>query len=356
MFKLKKAEWVCLLFLLYALLRILCSTYPLDWAATRWESFPRIDILSIAIAVGLLKLSRNNRALGIFSIVLLVLTFYGFTEMSDDSFIPIKKMLGMTIVNGITHLRFVILGIFLVSIYFLTKKNQLSFSVTFKKIRILIPFFVIVYLYPFVPLIINTGTHPGVNDQDALLAQIDYKLFFNHDPLLLMQSWITPTLSELMAFAYSLYGPMFALVFGVIYLNDDERGAEEMIYMSTLALAIGYACYTLVPARGPLFTQKFDVSLEIYYMKEFKQLLMDQPRIDRDCFPSLHTALSLITLYSAWKYVRKVFWIVFPFSILVPIACVYLRYHYVIDVLAGIFLVLAIVYFCDEKMKKCEVK
>ncbi len=58
-----------------------------------------------------------------------------------------------------------------------------------------------------------------------------------------------------------------------------------------------------------------------------------------DAFPSGHTAVALVSLFYAGKFRERVL-----FGILVPcvaaliVSTVYLRYHYVIDVIAGIAL------------------
>ena len=118
-----------------------------------------------------------------------------------------------------------------------------------------------------------------------------------------------------------------------------------MIFMTTCTLAIGYASYTFFPVKGPMFMQTFNIPLDLYYMKDFKALYMDRPRIDRDCFPSLHTAVSLVLLYQAKKNLKPLFWTFLPIVICIPMACVYLRYHYVVDVLAGIGLTFFVIFF-----------
>ena len=76
-------------------------------------------------------------------------------------------------------------------------------------------------------------------------------------------------------------------------------------------------------------------------------------RIKTDCFPSLHTGLCLLCLLYAIRY-REVFkhkifamwfWIVGVISLI--LSTVYLRYHWVIDVIAGIILAV-IVYYVTE--------
>jgi membrane-associated phospholipid phosphatase len=48
--------------------------------------------------------------------------------------------------------------------------------------------------------------------------------------------------------------------------------------------------------------------------------------------------VSLTLLWGAFRHVRPLFWVLAPIVLSIPFACVYLRYHYVIDVIAGIAL------------------
>ena len=58
-----------------------------------------------------------------------------------------------------------------------------------------------------------------------------------------------------------------------------------------------------------------------------------------DAFPSGHTAIALLSLYYAWKFREKTYTTVLVPSVLALIlSTVYLRYHYVIDVIAGVLL------------------
>jgi membrane-associated phospholipid phosphatase len=352
---LKKAEWVCVGFLVFAFLRIITSSVPMDWGAIRWNSFPRLDILYIAISVWILKLSRKNRFYGVCVLLLLILSFYGNTGYMDEPFIPVRKFLGPTSMLYLEKVRYVLLLFVLAAISFMGYKNTSLIREAVSKTRVIIPFFLIVYLYPFVPLIIHTGHPSGLQDFDLIMAKIDSWMFLGNNPTLILETWINPFLSEFMAFVYSTYGVLFAIIFGFLYLKHEDQPAEEMIFLSTLTLAMGYASFTFFPVKGPMFMQKFSVPLDLYYMKEFKKLYMDQPRIDRDCFPSLHTAVSMILLYCSWRFIRPLFWPALAIVIFIPFACVYLRYHYVVDVIAGILLAIFVILFSmkiDLMLKK----
>ena len=55
----------------------------------------------------------------------------------------------------------------------------------------------------------------------------------------------------------------------------------------------------------------------------------------RAAFPSLHAAVSLVALVYAWRYVRAWFWVLLPFVLGLWVSTIYLRHHYVVDLLAG---------------------
>ncbi|MGH7371035.1 MAG: phosphatase PAP2 family protein, partial [Candidatus Methylomirabilales bacterium] len=61
-------------------------------------------------------------------------------------------------------------------------------------------------------------------------------------------------------------------------------------------------------------------------------------RFKQDAFPSGHTAIVLVVLFYARGFVRGLFWIFLPMVVALIFSTVYLRYHYVVDVLAGILL------------------
>ena len=97
----------------------------------------------------------------------------------------------------------------------------------------------------------------------------------------------------------------------------------------------------LVPALGPRF----------YLDGTFNHDLMRGPLAsasvstlntlggeNRDAFPSGHTEIVMIVLVYAWTYRRWYFWVALPLVTGLIISTVYLRYHYAVDVLAGMVL------------------
>ena len=62
----------------------------------------------------------------------------------------------------------------------------------------------------------------------------------------------------------------------------------------------------------------------------------------------MHNAITLQTLLFAWLYVRWYFWIMLPLALSLFVATIYLRYHYVVDMLAGYVLALFVFWLAPK--------
>jgi membrane-associated phospholipid phosphatase len=193
----------------------------------------------------------------------------------------------------------------------------------------------LVYCYLALGPIISQRLFP---DRDASLAAIDRLLFFGRDPTKLCERLIWPPLSEWLSGCYVFYGPLYPLVLGCLFAQRERAPFREAAFALSVVLAVGYVGYAMVPAVGPLFLEKFERSVELYYTGWLKAQLMDRTRVPRDCFPSLHTAVSLTLLWVTSRHLPRLAWVLAPIVLSIPFACVYLRYHYVTDVIAGVLL------------------
>ena len=145
-------------------------------------------------------------------------------------------------------------------------------------------------------------------------------------------------MSDWMALCYTIYGLYAVIVIAVLFFRKDQRAVRKAAFLLSTAFAVGYVGYTLFPALGPMYTQEFAFDLHFQYLDSIKTQFMDVPRINRDCFPSLHTCITFLLTWISWKEIRPLFWVFLPVTLTMPFACVYLRYHYVADVLAGTLL------------------
>jgi membrane-associated phospholipid phosphatase len=176
---------------------------------------------------------------------------------------------------------------------------------------------------------------------DASLIAIDHAIFGMH-PTVWLEQFANPLLTDLLQVAYISYY-FIPLALGFVLIARGRFGAfEEVLFGILLCFYLSYLGYLLFPAIGPRFTlsQFQSGSLQVSpFTAAIQQTLDTLEKNKTDAFPSGHSAVSLICLYYAWKERERVL-----FLILVPVvaglllATVYLRYHYVIDVAAGVAL------------------
>lgn len=204
---------------------------------------------------------------------------------------------------------------------------------------------------------------PNVNPRrfDAALIHMDEWLF-GVNPQLWVEQWYHPLFTEILAVAYASY---YFLPFGLavpLVLQRRYGDAEDLLTTIIVGFFLTYFLYMLVPARSPyVFRETAEGAALLPYTTELTGLLLTDPirtfihtmeRIKFDAFPSGHTATSLIVLLFAWRMHRRVFWVLFiPVSLLL-VSTVYLRYHYVIDVIAGAVLAAALVGVVPPAMRR----
>ena len=168
--------------------------------------------------------------------------------------------------------------------------------------------------------------------------------------------WISvikhPLLTEYLQFSYMLYFIM-PLVHG-IELHFRKKDAELDLFARNILFAfyISYLMYLIMPAIGPrFFIHDFaTLSLELpgLWLTEYFRAFVNNGGgipvgvtnpadfVNRDCMPSGHTMITLVNVYLIFKNKSKFRIPIFIFSMSLIFATIYLRYHYVVDVLAGI--------------------
>ena len=198
------------------------------------------------------------------------------------------------------------------------------------------------------------GVIEGVNptNWDLFLMEIDRRLFFGKYPELLIERIYNPVLSELLQIAYVSYF-FIPLILGIPLYKKDKRAFRICATSILLTFYLSYLGYFIVPAVGPRFSMAEMFHKKIHGLlltPILKHILNTLEPTPHDCFPSGHTAVSLLCLMLARKY-RTMFWVLLPLVSGLIFATVYHRYHYVIDVIAGILLSI-IGYWAGQELFK----
>jgi membrane-associated phospholipid phosphatase len=177
-------------------------------------------------------------------------------------------------------------------------------------------------------------------DRDAALIRWDQRLF-GFQASIAIQRFITPPLTGWMEFAYAYHIWNVPLVACFLYLRRPVERFREMLSGVLVVSFLGLLGYLLVPAVGPMFTLRDQYTVALAQPLEVfnRQVeFMDFARIRRDVFPSLHVGISFVVWLYAWRNSRPLFWTLAPLILSLWVSTVYLRYHYLVDCVAGLVL------------------
>jgi membrane-associated phospholipid phosphatase len=195
--------------------------------------------------------------------------------------------------------------------------------------------------------------HP--RDFDAALAAIDHS-FLGMNPTVWLERFTWPTLTEVLQLTYSSYYILPVILGLVLWRSRRFEEFHFWVFIVVLGFYLSYLGYIAVPAIGPRFLPEIVQTQTkpltgVWLFQPVRALLDRAEGITRDCFPSGHTELTLLVLYYARKFHRNTFWWLLPLGTGVIISTVYLRYHYVVDVVAGALLTVAIVMIAKPLYK-----
>ena len=188
--------------------------------------------------------------------------------------------------------------------------------------------------------------HPAMADE--ALQAVDQWLIGTHAAFYL-ERWVHPVVTEIFSFCYLWY-LVYLFSSQIEYLSGDIEDAKAFYTGMFSIYAIGYLGYATVPALGPYLAmaEEFQVPLEGGWFTHITAQIVNSASNHVDIFPSLHVANSLYILLFDYRHKRCRFWLyLLPCTSLV-IATLYLRYHYVIDVLSGIVLSLAALWLAHR--------
>lgn len=187
-------------------------------------------------------------------------------------------------------------------------------------------------------------------DFDWLFIKIDLWIF-GVNPTQVLHKISFPLLTEMLQIVYALFYVLPVILILALIINKRYKASDYAVFSIIFGFYLSYLGYFAMPAIGPRFTlhnfQSLDKELPGLFLTEPLRALTNNGEsidketpnpadvVQRDVFPSGHTMLTLITMYLAVKLRSKTKYFILPVGVLLIFATVYLRYHYVIDLVGG---------------------
>ncbi len=242
----------------------------------------------------------------------------------------------------------------------LRKKREKSPPVSFleKLGKVYLDFYPLIFMFVIFESFFMILPYFNPHDYDKELAVFDFWMFGVH-PTVWIEQWVRPWLTDLLYLAYFVYYPfpLFILVF--LYRKRQFTALDRSIFILLVVNYGAYITYFFVPAMGPRYyepimqlqTRSLDGIFLAVPIRDFIHIF--EPN-KFDAFPSLHIATSLTTMYIMFRYNKKMFLIFIPLILGILVAVIYCRFHYVVDIFAGIVWTVVAVFlsgwFYDKKI------
>ena len=187
---------------------------------------------------------------------------------------------------------------------------------------------------------------------DSWLIAAD-RWLFGIDPSVWMAQFAHPILTEVLQIAYWVYYLIPAAVAVELYFGGRERRFRQWAFVCAFGFLVTYVGYLLLPAVSPRFAlydpRTVARDLPGLWLTPYLRALIDQGGMaptgaspaeamrlaPRGAFPSGHALVTLLSIAWAWRDRLRVRGAVTIAGTLLLVATVYLRYHYVTDLIAG---------------------
>ncbi len=174
------------------------------------------------------------------------------------------------------------------------------------------------------------------NNLDPILEQIDRTIFGSQPSILFSEILPNYLFSELMYFAYfSFY--LLIISFVITAFFKSETIFTKAIFQLSASLYLFYIIFALLPSAGPQFYFSFpDNALpESYVFDKIMHLIQALAEQPTGAFPSSHVGIALIILTISKKILPVFFKIALPIVFLLILSTVYIKAHYVTDIIGG---------------------
>ena len=234
-------------------------------------------------------------------------------------------------------------------------------------------------------LILLSWWYPDTYEFNRIFANLDHvfagyeQQLFHFQPALVFSQKVTNAVfSELMHLGYASYYPMIGVVaFYFFFYRYQEF--ERMAFIILASFMLYYVIFIFLPVTGPQYyymavgvdqiAQGHFPAVGDYFIAHSESLPIpgwkdgffyqcvasahatgERPTA---AFPSSHVGVTIIMLLLAWHArSRKLIYIILPLFVLMSLATVYIRAHYVIDVIGGwisALLIYAVLFFLSKK-------
>lgn len=189
---------------------------------------------------------------------------------------------------------------------------------------------------------------------DPWFIDLEEKIFGLQPSLVLWHKMPWDLFSEFMHFTYFMFYPLFAFVIIEPFVKKRYEIFAKIVFIITFSFSLCYTIYMILPVAGPRIAipSSNDIPHNGFLFAWIMRQIYANAAIVGAAFPSSHCAMAVVNTLIVYKYIK---WARIPVTIIVSalvFSTFYLRYHYVIDSIAGVIFGVFCFYFSEWLLKK----
>ena len=206
------------------------------------------------------------------------------------------------------------------------------------------PLFLFPFLYKEVePLAAVVGNWRLTSTIPALEAAV----FGGQPSVSLSQRLAFVPLSEFLHFCYLAYVIVVPAVAGYWYCRGRREAFGELVLTLSIVMLGSYLFFILLPVDSPYYlAPRLGPPLSGHFFFDLVHQVSARGGARGGAFPSAHVSGALVVFLVAWRHQRWLACLLAPILAGVVMATVYGRFHYALDVMAGLLSAAVAVYCC----------
>jgi membrane-associated phospholipid phosphatase len=182
-----------------------------------------------------------------------------------------------------------------------------------------------------------------------IIQRWEIQIFNGHPSLWLGEAFPSVFLSEYLHFCYFSYILLLPAIGAYWYFRGDRNAFHDLLFLLAVTYYLSFLFFILYPVDSPyyLFT-KLDAPAANGPVFKLVHFISGMGGARGGAFPSLHVSISTVILLTALRYKRRLFFFLVPVVGGIYAATLYGRFHYALDVIAGMALgtLVAVVFRC----------
>ena len=206
-------------------------------------------------------------------------------------------------------------------------------SKTISLLRLFYPLIFSAYFYG------ETGYYNNIffENLDQMFINIEEQIFNSQPSLIFSSNFNMLWFSELMNFSYFSFYILVAAIPLILYFKANKN-FNKYYFILIFSFYSYYLFFAIFPVIGPQFY--FPLELRVLpdsgVFHNIMLFIQEKGETPTGAFPSSHIGITWLIVFLIYKTYPKLLYLVLIFAILISFSTVYLKAHYLVDVMAGL--------------------